>query len=126
MPKRYSKKRQAIIDCLKSTDAHPSAEWIYSALKPRFPDLSLATVYRNLGELIEKGEVRTLGVIAGRERFDGRTDSHAHAVCRLCGKIMDLAIDPAIDSQTSSLADGFEVEYSSLEYVGLCAECKKR
>ena len=45
---RYSKKREAILDVIRSSDAHPSAEWIYQALKPAHPDLSLGTVYRNL------------------------------------------------------------------------------
>ena len=45
---RYSKKREAILEAMRSTLEHPSAEWIYAKLKPEFPDLSLGTVYRNL------------------------------------------------------------------------------
>ena len=44
---RYSPKREAILKCLRSTTCHPSAEWVYTQLKPQIPDLSLATVYRN-------------------------------------------------------------------------------
>ncbi|MBQ0091788.1 MAG: transcriptional repressor, partial [Clostridiales bacterium] len=40
---RNSKKRTAILECLRQTDSHPNAEWIYSRLKPTFPDLSIAT-----------------------------------------------------------------------------------
>ena len=47
-PKKHSKKRDAILECVRSTTAHPSAEWIYAQLKPQIPDLSLGTVYRNL------------------------------------------------------------------------------
>ena len=39
--KRYSRKRAAIMECLKSTTIHPTAEWIYEQLKPEIPDLSL-------------------------------------------------------------------------------------
>ena len=45
---RYSKKREAILAALQATTCHPSAEWLYRRLKPRHPDLSLGTVYRNL------------------------------------------------------------------------------
>ena len=45
--KNYSKKREAILAYLRSTDAHPTAECVYRQLKPSFPDLSLGTVYRN-------------------------------------------------------------------------------
>ena len=40
--RKRSKKRDAILSCLCSTDTHPSAEWIYHRLKPQIPDLSLA------------------------------------------------------------------------------------
>ena len=45
---RYSRKREAILNAIQSTDCHPSAEWVYQTLKPTHPDLSLGTVYRNL------------------------------------------------------------------------------
>ena len=43
---RYSRKREAILNAIQSTDCHPSAEWVYQTLKPTHPDLSLGTVYR--------------------------------------------------------------------------------
>ena len=49
--RKRSKKRDAILSCLCNTDTHPSAEWIYHQLKPQIPDLSLATVYRNLASI---------------------------------------------------------------------------
>ena len=70
MEKRFSRKRQSIIECLRSTKEHPSAEWIYNKLKPVYPDLSLATVYRNLKELKEDGAIRSVGVDADNERFE--------------------------------------------------------
>ena len=54
---RYSPKRDAILQCLRSTTCHPSAEWVYSQLKPKIPDLSLATVYRNLARFRAEGAV---------------------------------------------------------------------
>ena len=45
---RYSKKREAILEAIRSTDTHPTADWVYQTLKPTHPDLSLGTVYRNL------------------------------------------------------------------------------
>ena len=45
---KKSRKRDAILACVCSTDTHPTAEWVYTQLKPDIPDLSLGTVYRNL------------------------------------------------------------------------------
>lgn len=67
---RYSKKREAILAAIQGTSCHPSAEWIYQQLKPSHPDLSLGTVYRNLIFFQERGDIRSVGVIQGQERFD--------------------------------------------------------
>ena len=46
--RKRSRKRDAILACVRATTCHPSAEWVYQRLKPTIPDLSLGTVYRNL------------------------------------------------------------------------------
>ena len=43
--RKHSRKRDAILACLRSTTCHPTAEWVYQQLKPAIPDLSLGTVY---------------------------------------------------------------------------------
>ena len=40
----FSRKRQAILEAVRSTTVHPTAEWVYQAVKPQYPDLSLGTV----------------------------------------------------------------------------------
>lgn len=124
---RFSKKRQGIIDCIKNTREHPSAEWIYEKLKPLYPDLSLGTVYRNLGELVDKGIIKSVGTVQNKERFDGDVSPHSHVVCSRCGKITDvLNIDLPDDIKTKAakLTD-YNIESSSLTFYGLCADCKK-
>jgi Fe2+ or Zn2+ uptake regulation protein len=54
---RHSKQRDAIFDNLCSRYDHPTAEDIYFSLKPKIPALSLATVYRNLSQLVEDGKI---------------------------------------------------------------------
>ena len=86
----FSRKRAAILAALQNTKLHPTAEWVYARLKPRYPDLSLGTVYRNLNRLREKGQAVSLGAVGGRERFDGDTSPHAHLVCQQCGAVLDV------------------------------------
>ena len=126
MFKRYSKKRQGILEYMRGTDAHPSAETVYQQLKPFYPDLSLATVYRNIRELMRVGEVRSVGVVQGKERFDARTEPHMHAVCARCGKILDLdATPPEEIGQVPQLRD-FSVAYAEVRFVGLCSACREK
>ena len=75
--RKHSRKRDAILECLRCTTSHPTAEWVYTQLKPTIPDLSLATVYRNLAMFKDEGTIDSVGVYNGLERFDFRTDPHA-------------------------------------------------
>ena len=68
--RRHSRKRDAILQCIKESREHPSAEWIYTQLKPEHPDLSLGTVYRNLALFRESGEVVSVATVNGVERLD--------------------------------------------------------
>ena len=51
---KKSRKRDAILACVCSTDTHPTAEWVYTQLKPTIPDLSLATVIEPPVELMRR------------------------------------------------------------------------
>ena len=58
MEHRYSKKREAILNAIRSTDTHPSADWVYEKLRGSFPDISLGTIYRNLAAFKNAGLIR--------------------------------------------------------------------
>ena len=125
--KRYSKKRQAILDLLKQTKEHPNADSIYRQLKPVYPDLSLGTVYRNLKEMEEDGTIASVAIVNDRERFDGRTDPHTHAICSECGKIIDLdeiTLPPDFLVRAGAASD-FSIAYAKLQFVGVCDACRK-
>lgn len=61
--RKHSKKRDAILECVRSTKEHPTADWVYSQLKPSIPDLSLGTVYRNLASFKREGVISSVGAI---------------------------------------------------------------
>ncbi len=120
---RYSPKRQAILECICSTDCHPSAEWVYATLKPQIPDLSLATVYRNLARFREDGVVLAVGNVDGQERYDADTAPHSHFICRECGKVSDL---PAIEVAVPNMATVGKSEGCSVTFYGCCNECLEK
>jgi len=121
--KKYSEKRQAILDVLLETKEHPSAEHIYQTLKPRFPRLSLGTVYRNLQEFKREGTVCSLLVVDGQERFDGNMSEHAHFVCEKCGAVIDLSIPLPDDISSSVKLRGYQVNVRQLFLRGRCPKC---
>ena len=123
--RRTSKKRQAIYDALCCTKSHPSAEQLYTKLKPEIPDLSLGTVYRNLGVLIEDGLIISVGNVNGEERYDANTANHPHFICNTCGAVYDIELFINMDYDYSELEEhlGAKIEGYSLSFSGKCKNC---
>lgn len=125
---RYSKKREAILEAIRSTKTHPSAEWVYQTLKPDFPDLSLGTVYRNIARFREEGLVISVGTVNGQERFDGNVCPHTHFVCRSCGAVLDLPgfTPDALDQDRIAAQHGVTIDHYELIFYGECPHCIPR
>ena len=123
--KKRSRKRDAIIALLGGTTAHPNAEWIYSQLKPIFPDLSLGTVYRNLAGFKEEGVIISVATVRGQERYDADTSRHAHFICDVCGAVIDIKADFPLDNfiETAEKETGALVTGADLKFHGTCADC---
>lgn len=122
---KHFRKRDAVLNCLRGTDTHPSAEWVYSQLKADYPDISLGTVYRNLALFKQQGLIASLGTVGGVERFDGNTAPHVHFICSACGKVIDL---PQLEvpeslSEAASRYSGGHAESCQLSFIGECREC---
>ena len=122
------RKRNAILTYLRDTNAHPSAETIYTDLKAQIPDLSMATVYRNLTKFRQEGMVQCVATVKGVERYDGNTDPHVHFICRHCDAVIDLhemQIPPALLSQSEAVTGG-KVESCCLSFTGVCRNCLRK
>ena len=122
------RKRNAILECLKSTHAHPSAETLFQMLQEEHPDISLATVYRNLTLFKSQGMIQSLGTVNGIERFDGNTEPHVHFVCHRCNDILDLPeLDPPESlCSAAAKATGGQVSGCQLIFTGTCQNCSKQ
>ena len=122
------RKRNAILAYLRQTKEHPSAEMVFTHLKPEYPDLSLGTVYRNLSMFKSKGEIMSVGTVNGVERFDGNTTPHVHFVCTGCDAISDLpqiAVPEALNQEVTKETGGV-IDTCQLTFVGMCQTCKDK
>jgi Fur family peroxide stress response transcriptional regulator len=119
------RKRQAILACLRGTDSHPSAEMLHGMLQAEHPDISLATVYRNLALFKQQGIIQSIGTVGGIERFDANTMPHVHFMCTSCYAVMDLpqlAVPKQLCSTVES-ATGGKVGECQLSFTGKCQSC---
>ena len=123
--RNYSRKREAILAKICSTKSHPTAERVYQELKEEHPDLSLATVYRNIALFKEEGSVRSVGTVNGQERFDGNIHPHGHFVCRQCQAVIDIDTPIEQPKVMAHLQDmqRCQVDRVDLTVYGLCGAC---
>jgi len=121
---RHSHQRDRIYEYLCCSAEHPSAETVYTALRPEIPGLSLGTVYRNLKLLEELGKVRRVTTFQGSDRYDAICTDHVHFLCSSCGCLRDVG---SIDLQTIYKAIGLEdscrITKLDLTITGICPDC---
>jgi len=122
---RMTRHRRCILDCLRRSEEHPTADQVHRLLRRRLPRTSLATVYRNLELLCERGLIRRMDGPDGRRHYDGDLEHHYHVVCERCGRVGDLHVEPiAVRDPRPREAEGFEITGHRLEFTGICPQCK--
>lgn len=122
------RKRNAILACLQGTTSHPSAEMVYEMLQKEHPDISLATVYRNLARFKSQGLVSSVATVHGVERFDAMTHPHVHFICSNCDAVLDLPQMeiPECLSEKAEEVSGCSVQACRLTFTGLCGKCARK
>lgn len=125
---RLTKQRLLILDWVRKSHDHPTAEDVYRDVRKKLSKISLATVYRNLRFLSEHGFLKEF-MIDKVSHFEARVDSHMHFVCEVCHGIEDIeeAKDVAMIRELKDIADnsGFYIRSENYEIRGLCKHCRK-
>lgn len=124
---RMTRQKKVIIDILKSTKNHPTADWVYEQARKIIPDISLGTVYRNLRLLTDSGDILELNYGSSFSRFDGNPHPHYHFVCEECGRVIDLDLPLLANLEKEVEAKtGFSVKNHRLEFYGTCEQCLQK
>lgn len=122
---RFTSQRAAVYRVVGRSRSHPTADEIFTEVRERIPDISLATVYKALEAFVSCGLVQKLTTGEGPARYDGRTERHHHVRCVGCGDVSDVE-GPEMGEQLQALqADtDFEVLDYRLELLGHCPSCR--
>ena len=123
---RVTASRVAVLDVIRSTDGHPNAEMVRSAVAQRLGIVSTQAVYDILHSLSEAGLLRRIEPAGHPARYEARVgDNHHHLVCRACGATHDVDCAaghaPCLEP---SQPDGFQVDEAEVIFWGLCADCR--
>lgn len=126
MIKRNTIQCSLVLEAVNNLKCHATADEIYYEIKKKYPNISKATVYRNLNRLSETGEIRKMEIPGNPDRFDHRSSLHYHARCEKCGKIFDMDMEYIADLDKSVKdAHGFTITGHDIIFKGICSECSK-
>ncbi|MCL2192942.1 MAG: transcriptional repressor [Treponema sp.] len=109
---------------MRKLDIHATAEQVYDYVVTEHPSISKATVYRNLSQMVESGEIITIGNFYGATHYDHNCHDHYHFICDDCKRIFDL--DGYLHDLCGQVASmcGHEIRGHNLNFNGLCQDCK--
>jgi Fe2+ or Zn2+ uptake regulation protein len=123
--RRSTRQGRLVLEAVSGTKSHPTAEWVYEAVRRSLPRVSLGTVYRNLQRLVDEGRIRSF-VRGGRIRYDADLTIHDHFCCDRCGLLMDIPrAAEVLPVERRLRARGFTVAGRTLEFHGLCRKCRR-
>ena len=122
--KRKTIQRALTLRAVQTMQSHPTADEVYEAVSAEHPNISRGTVYRNLNQLSEDGEIREMEVPGGADRFDHCCHAHYHVRCLTCGRGFDVDMD-YIPDLANSIKDthGFQFSGYDLMFKGICPAC---
>ncbi|MGI6201413.1 MAG: Fur family transcriptional regulator [Christensenellales bacterium] len=118
----YSRQRELIYGAVKHRSGHPTADEVFTLLKPDNPSLSIATVYRNLNQLSQMGRLVKIPIAKGADRFDASIHPHHHLICERCGAVVDLPASVMPDFREQRIA-GCRITGMDAIFHGICPRC---
>lgn len=123
---RNTIQRFLTLEAVRKLRCHPTADEVYAEVSLTHPTISKGTVYRNLKQLAESGDICSMEIPGSANHFDHRCHQHYHARCLKCGKVFDVAMEYIPDlGKGIKDSHGFEFSGYDLVFKGICAAYKK-
>lgn len=122
--KRNTIQRSLTLETVQRLQNHPTADEIYTEISSEHPTISRGTVYRNLNQLAEDGEIRKMEIPGSADHFDHCCIDHYHVRCLMCGRVFDVDMEYIPDLE-KSIRDtrGFQLSGYQLIFEGICPDC---
>lgn len=121
-----TRQRKAILDTIRESERHLTAEEIYLQIKQKLPSIAMATVYNNLKVLVEEKKIKRLQFPGLPDHYDRNLLYHEHLICEACGEVTDAQIEaflPQLEQQLGIHITGYHL---SLYYIcPSCVQCRE-
>ncbi|PSO48319.1 MAG: transcriptional repressor [Actinobacteria bacterium QS_8_72_14] len=119
---RMTPQRRVIAEAMTGEHVHMTADEVLRHAREVLPEVSRATVYNTLNEMVSIGELLEITHADGRKRYDPNVaDHHHHLLCVECGRMLDVHVDdPAL---TADQQHGFHILGVEVTFRARCPEC---
>jgi len=122
---RLTPQRRVVAEVLRGHHVHLNAEAVHGLAQQRLPEISLATVYNTLNELVSLGEIAEVTAGEGPRRYDPNvSDTHQHLVCVRCNHLLD--VKPQGEQQLGLPPEerhGYQILDVRVLFRGVCPAC---
>ncbi|MCD7836460.1 MAG: transcriptional repressor [Lachnospiraceae bacterium] len=119
-----TKNQEIIFKTIEDSGGHLTADEIYMHCRDKESRMSIATVYRNLGIMVEKKMIAKIYMSGHTDYYDCNTVKHEHIFCGRCGKMTDAHIEGLkayLEDKT-----GIQLEAYDLCMRYICQECRTK
>jgi len=116
---RQTRQRAAIQHALKAAGRPLTPQELFEHAQKTLPSLGLRTVYRQVSELVEDGQLIPIHYPGQPVRYELPAGKDlAHFICRACGKVF--AWDIEVPDVRINAPEGFTVEGQETIFFGVC------
>ena len=122
---KVTPQRLKIISMLEK-HGHINIEDLYGEMRKEFPSVSLATIYKNINQMIESGLIQEVKLPRSKSVYELIKDPHLHMVCDVCHKVEDIVIGTEKVIEEAEKLSGYVIQESFITLRGICPECQKK
>ena len=108
-------------------NGHMSVEDIYEEIIKVHPSISLATIYKNIILMMEKGVLVEVPIAGKKPKYELSKTDHIHLVCTECGEVEDKPCIEATDKVFNDLSsqEHFKLNRRQVNLYGVCSSCQE-
>jgi len=105
---------------------HIAIERIYEEISKVHTSLSLATIYKNILLMVERGVLTEVPIIGTKSKYEITKAEHMHLICTVCGEVVDRTLDKNTSEETQKVArtSDFMLDRCQLNLYGICKNCR--
>ena len=117
-----TRQRILILNIVKNTNDHLSADEIYTLARDKMPGIALATVYNNLNNLYNTGQIGKVKIPDSADPYDHSPILHDHLICSKCKSVKDVVIPDFLEHLKKTVGEDIKSYDLNLQYI--CDKCK--